>query len=217
MSNFLTTPTITAIAIVLLVYIVLVILLEVWIKSKICRWIKSEKRCYCIIYFSILIICILIASFFWNKLVYICDRDNPYKQPLRIGTATIVIGIEPNSVFLNEFPIGYIRFMKGQEVFLGMEISPAKVETQIVDNQAFCKAIFELDQTCKAIGNPISHLTKTEIAKISLNTIPVKSKITDGYAIFHFNSSVSTDKIPIPPQTMENDVIIIQGIQEYFK
>ena len=216
MSNFLTTPTISAIAIILLGYIVLIILLEVWIKSKICRWIKSEKYCYCIIYSGLLIVCILIALPFWNMLVYVCDRDNPYKQPLRTGTATIVVGMEPNSVFLTRFPSGYIQFMKRQEVLLGMEVSPANVNTQIVNNQSFCKATFELDQTCKFVGNPICHLIKTEFAKISLNIIPAKSKITDGYAIFTFNSSVHIT-IPIPPQTTKDNAIIIQDVQKYLR
>ena len=62
-----------------------------------------------------------------------------------------------------------------------------------------------------------SNLTKSEIVKISLNIIPVKIRITDGYAIFTFNSSVNTDKIPIPPQQIENQTILIQDIQKYFK
>ncbi len=216
MSNFLTTPTITAIAIVFLEYIAAVILLEVWIKSKIYRWFKSEIFCYCIIYFGILIICILTALPFWNTLVYACDRDNPYKQPLQTGTATVVIGMKPNSNSLKQFPSGHLQFIKDQKVLLDMDASVDKIYEQIVDNQRFYKATFELDQTCKAIGNPICNLTKTEFVKISLDTIPAKSNIADGYAIFTFNSSASFT-ILIPPQTMEDDVIIIQDVQKNLK
>lgn len=207
--GMLLTPTIGAICFLISIYLFFVI----FPLNKI-HWVKLKTHRQHIIS---IIITLIIALFSWNKLIAIFPSNDPYKELLQTGTATVVIGIEPNSVFLNEFPIGYIQFLKDQEVFLGMGISPAKVETQIVDNQAFCKAIFDLDQTCKAIGNPISHLTKTEIAKINLNIIPVKSRIADGYAIFSFNSSVSTDKIPIPSQTMENDFIVIQNVGKYLK
>jgi hypothetical protein len=142
--------------------------------------------------------------------------NDSYDQPLLIGTATVVIEMEPNSSSVLSLPSGYIQFVKGEEALLVMEASPVNIGTRIVNNQRFYRAIFELDQTCKAIGNPISSLAKTEYIQINLNPIPAKSKIADGNAIFVFNGSVPTN-IKIPRQTMDGNDIIIKDVQKYFK
>ncbi len=211
-ANWTDNPAFGAIGIAITIYLTLVISLPLMN----CVRNKPKVRRYCITYFVPLIITILIIVPFWDRLIVPFPTTDPYKQPLRTGTATVVVGLEPNSVSLVQYPSGYIQFMKGQEVLLGMKVSPANIYTKIVNNQTFCNATFELDQTCKSVGNPICHLTKTEFAEISLNIIPAKSRITDGYAIFTFNSSVRI-VIPIPSQIMDGNTIMIQDIQKYFK
>jgi hypothetical protein len=217
MSNFLTTPTVTAIAIVFLGYMALVILLEVWIKSKICHWIKSENHCYCIIYFGLLIICILTTLPFWNTLVYMCDRNNPYRQPLQIGKADIEVIVEPNGVInsgINRFGMGYISLFKERDAILAMEGWAGCEQTR--NGQATYWVKPELDIKDKSINKPIYYLAEAQYAAIHFEKLPPKSKVISGEVIFTFNSSVRIE-ILIPPQTMEGDSIIIPEIQKYFK
>lgn len=178
--------------------------------------VKPKYYHFCISRVIPVIVCILVVLFYWDKYVALFPSTDPYKQPLQTGTATIAIITEPNSVPLMRLPTGHLQFMKGQEILLHMNASMDKVYEKVVDNRRAYKATFELDQICKAVGKPIYNLTKTEFVKISLSVIPAKSKIVDGYAIFTFNGS-ATFTIFIPPQTMEDDVIIIQDIQKNLK
>jgi hypothetical protein len=145
------------------------------------------------------------------------NQTDPYEQPLRTGTATIVVKMEPNTASLELFPNGYLLFVKDQEVLLRMDAPADRIYGAIKNNQCLYKAIFELDQTSQAIDNPISHLLQNASIEIYLNSIPSKSKVADGNAIFIFNDSVPPIKMPISPQTMDGNAIIIKDIQKYFK
>lgn len=226
MSNFLTTPTITAIAIVLLVYIVLVILLEVRIKLKICRWFKSEKQCYYIIYFSLLIICILLAFLFWNKLVYICDHDNPYKKPLLTGGVHIEVIAEPNGAItkgIERFGDAAITLVKEIEVNeevketnIILEIWGFAASEQIENGQVKFWTMPELPTNNKSINKPIYCLAEAKYAIIWFEKLPSESKIIQGKVMFTFNNSVYI-KIPIPTQTMKEGVIVVRDVKKFFK
>ncbi len=216
MSNFLTTPSISAVVIVFMGYIVLTISLDSWIKAKTRSWFESKICSYCIIYFGLLIICVLIALPFWDTLVYWCDRNNPYKQPLATGTAETQIIIDSNEGDIVRLLKGHIILVKGQDIFLKMWPSDAVEGKQLGNNNRRFRTTFKLDKIDKAIGKPIYSLAKAELVVIRLDSIPPSSKIIGGFVIFTFNSSVRI-KIPIPSQTMEGDAIVIREIQKCFK
>ncbi|MGB8225778.1 MAG: hypothetical protein WCE45_02760, partial [Sedimentisphaerales bacterium] len=186
MSNFLTTPTITAVAIVFLGYMALVILLEVWIKSKICHWIKSGNLCYFIIYFGLLIVCILIALPFWNKLVYMCDRDNPYKQLLRTGTATIemrfqIINDNNNAKFSFRNGSCATLLLYTNHLLLSMTASSCNYLPNIYNE---CYYWYEATafNLSEKIGEPISDIMEANLLRILIPDFPANSNIIDGNA-----------------------------------
>jgi len=205
-SGFLTTPIITAGAIVLGIYIGLVILSDIWIKLKSYRYIVR---------FSLLVVCILVALPFWNILVDICDRDNLYKQPLQTGIAIIEITTEENGPYKSEWGEGYVKFIKEQKVLLMMPAQSDMIFRELGNNRRWYRATFELDILGKFIGKPIRYFNKTESAWINLSIILKKSKITGGTIKCTFNNSVCF-QIPIPPQTMKDDIIIIPDVGKYF-
>ena len=123
MSNFMTTPVITAIAVVFLVYGVIAILLD-----KLVKIYHSKRFFYYAIHSVLLIVCILIASHFWSALVYACDKDNPCKKTLVIGTATIEVVIDSNSEDFEEWGDSWITLLKKGQVVLTM-ITPTTTES----------------------------------------------------------------------------------------
>jgi hypothetical protein len=220
MSNFLTTPLITAIAIVLLGYIALVILLEVWIKSKISHWM-SDIWCYCAIYSGLLIICILIALPFWNILVYVCDRDNPYKQPVRTATATvgILVSVEDNSNMQSAYSdraCATLFLLKNKTILIAMNSSNCGCFPPIGSKNEFiykatnfhCEA--ESDKTVYSI-------TGADTISMDFIGLPPESNIIGGDITLTFNASL-TVKIPIPKQISNKyGWVKIPDIQKYLK
>jgi hypothetical protein len=222
MSNFLTTPTITSIAIVLLVYLALVILLEVWIKSKICKWM-SDSWCYCTIYGGFLIICILVALFFWNDLVYVCDRNNPYKQPLRTGTADVDIIINSKNIITPRRvrtwgDWGPLAIGKDGDMGLFMELSlPSIRYEEINPNQFRFMGTLILNTRDKYINKPIADISKADFVLIRFDNTLSESNVIGGDIVFSFNGGSVQVTIPIPSQPIENKSIIIEYIEKYFK
>lgn len=145
------------------------------------------------------------------------NQNDPYEQHLFTGTATIVVKTEPNAAIKKLLPEGYLLFVKNKEIILRMDLSIDKVFERMENNQQIYKAAFELDQTSKAVDNPINQLAQNDFIQIYLNAIQPQSKIEDGNVLFIFNSSVPPIRMLIPPQTMDGNVIFISDIQQYFK
>jgi hypothetical protein len=203
-SNFMTTPVITAIAVVFLVYGVIAILLDALIPQKAIRWVM---------YFSLLAVCILITHAFWSKLVYACDKDNPYKKLLITGTATIEVVIDSNSEDFEIWGGSEIALVRKNQNILVM-FTPTTTESyaQKIGNNEICyRATINLNANDKSVGKPISDLTNAEYVKIHFQNMPQNSKVTRGVVTFIFNNLPI--RIPIPAQTIDN-VIIIKDIQK---
>lgn len=205
-----TTPVITAIAIIFLVYGIIAILLD--------KLVKSNRRfCYFVIHSVLLIICFLLSWHFWSALVYACDRDSPYKKIIASGNVDIQVIIDSNAGNTLQFGKGCIVLLKKpKDIFLIMWPSDSTTGEQLGNNQKRFRATFELDKMDKMIGEPIHSLSKAEFIGIRLDTIPQKSKVVGGLVVYMFNGSVPI-KIPIPSQMMQKDEITIPITGKYFK
>jgi hypothetical protein len=232
MGDLLNTPTIKAFSVVLLASIILAILLDVWIKSKISNWFKTDFRCYCAIYLGLLIICVLIALPFRDLLVFMCDRNNPYKQPLTTCSADVQIIVDSNAPFESYGHTGYILFVNGKMdvVYTGKEhIITIKGHKELVFEMVSSFTYAERTNVNRirfgaklenvllgpSIGKPVYKLSQSKYALLHFDNIPNKSKIISGLIICIFNGSLRIE-IPVPLQIMGDDKIIIPEIRKYF-
>jgi hypothetical protein len=214
MSNLISTPTINAALLILVVIATLIIIIDHITKSKTYR---------CIAYIAVLIVCIPSVIIWWNNLVYILDRDNPYKQPLLTGNATIevIISSDDKSIGTNYFNSwcysGRVSLGTEQELLLEMWVAtvPGIHIERIENNRLRYSGELALHPNNKTTGKPIKYLTKAESAVILINEhLPPDSNVISGKAILTLNSSVRIE-IPIPSQIMDGNNIIIQEIQKY--
>lgn len=151
-----------------------------------------------------------------NKLAELTIAMDPFKQPLRTGTATVEIVISSkenlNAHFMDSG--GYIAFGKGNQALLVMS-SIDSFGNQIGNGQVIYKGIFNLDAANTAVGKPISYLTEADYAQIGFKPIAEKSKVIRGSVICTFNSAVQI-KFIIPEQQMSKDFIMVPDIKKAF-
>lgn len=201
-------PTFGAVGITLTIYLILLI---VWDEIVPCNKLKVYWN-----YIIPAIITLIIVWPFWSRLVGLFP--SPYKQPLRTGRADIEVTVEPNGVInsgIHRFGYGYISLVKDGNAILEMK-GWAGCE-QVENGQAIYTVPLELDAKDKSINKPICYLAEeAEYAVIWFEKLPPKSKVISGKVIFTFNSLVRFE-IPIPPQTMEDDAIIIQDVQKHLR
>lgn len=210
--GLLLTPTIGVIFIAISVYLAIVIFVP-WNKSFRNNWKLCCK------YFIPAVITLLIVVLAWDKLISIFPTTSPYKQPLRTGEANIEVTVEPNGLMsggLRSFGgLGRVLLVKdGNNIILEMN-GPAARE-QIESDQVNFWVRPRLYLKANSINKPIYQITEAETAIIWFEKLPPKSKVVKGEVVFTFNSSIRVE-IPIPSQTMKDDVIIIQDIQKYFE
>jgi hypothetical protein len=214
--GMLLTPVIGAIFIAMSIYLALVIFVP-WHK------ISCNKLKICRDYFIPAVITLLIIVPVWNKLVSIFPSNDPYRQPLLTGKATIeiIISSEDKDVGTNHFNSwclrGRIFLVKEQESLLEMWIAtiPGIHIERIENNQLRYSGELSLHPNNKTTGKPIEYLKKAETALICIyDNIPQDSNVIGGETIITLNSSVCI-KIPIPPQIMDYNTIVIQDIQKY--
>lgn len=223
MSDFLTSPVFTSIAIILIVSILIIISFGSYIKSKVNYLFKSEKSCNNTVDFSILIFCFLLISPFWNKLVYFCDGDNPCKQLLRTGTADVNVIINKENIKTLRRPSewgdwGPLMVGKDGNFILFMELSLSSIRTKEVDPNQICfYGTLILDTRDKAINKPISDLSKADCVLLRFNNTLKESNVVGGNIIFNFNGGSVQYKVPIPSQQIKNETIIVEDIKNYFK
>ena len=210
MSYRFNTPFIGAIVLLVIEFGVVIALLELLTKA-----IKSNIYRYSIICFIALVVCGLTIGFYWDVLYDCSNPTNPYKQPLQTGIATIEITTEENGPYKSEWSEGYVKFIKEHKVLLMMPAQSDMIFRELGNNRRWYRATFELDILGKFIGKPIRYFNKTESVWINLSIILKKSKITGGTIKCTFNNSVCF-QIPIPPQTMEDDIIVIPDVGKYF-
>jgi hypothetical protein len=141
---------------------------------------------------------------------------DPFKQPLRTGTATVEILISSSANVSSHYidQGGYIAFGKGQDAMLVMN-SIDCFGNQIGNNQVLYRGVFNLDATDKSIGKSISHLAEAEYAQIGFGPLPQKSKVIRGSAICTFNSTVRIE-LSVPAQQMPKDFIIVPEVKKAF-
>ena len=141
---------------------------------------------------------------------------DPFKQPLRTGTATVEVVISSNDNLDSHFMDrgGYIAFGKGSQALLVMS-SIDCFGKQIGNGQVLYRGIFNLDATDKSIGKPIAHLTEADYAQIGFSPMAEKSTIIRGSVICTFNSAVRIETA-VPAQQMQKDFIIVPNIKKAF-
>jgi len=212
--GMLLTPVIGAIFIAISIYLTLVIFVPwnkiPWNKLKVCRD-----------YLIPAIICLLIVWPLWDRVITIFPSNDPYKQLLLIGTANISVTVEPNGEIgkgLKRFGLATISLVKGEikEKNIMLQMSGWAGCDQTENGQAGCGVKAELSATDNSVNRPIYRLAEADYAVIWFEKLPPQSEVVDGNVIFTFNSSVHIE-IPIPPQIMEENAIIIPEVQKYFK
>lgn len=212
------TPTIGVIFIAITLYLALVIFVPwgkiSWPKLKIYRD-----------YFIPVAITFLIVAPTWNVLIDIFPSNSPYKQPLLTGSAIIevIINTEDKSIGTKHSNSwcyrGRILLIKEQELFLEMWIAtvPGIHVERIENNQLRYSGELALHPNNKTTGKQISNLTKANEALLCIfDHVPQDANVISGKITLTLNSSIRIE-IPIPPQTMKDDTIIIKDIQKYFE
>jgi hypothetical protein len=156
---------------------------------------------------------------FWNKLLDICDPNNPLKQPLQTAEINIAVIVNSN----NNCGTG-VRISDCNILLTKKQVKLFQIQTksiigceQIENNKTRYRTTLKLDKMNEAIGKPIYHITKADFAQINLDMIPANSEVAEGLIIFTFNNSVPQKRILISPQTMKDDAIVIPDIQKYLK
>jgi hypothetical protein len=203
-------PTIAALGIFTSAYLLLIMFVPEKSKHKIA------------LQFALLIICFFAGLLFWDKLIAILPSADPYRQPLRTGEAHIEVVVEPNGVIgggLKRFGGAGISLLKElEEPSLLLMINGLAEGKPMENGQVLFRVELKLDTAKdKSINKPICNLlAETKYVVIWFEKLPPKSRVRGGQVIFTFNSFVRV-WIPIPPQTMESDAIIIQDVQEFFQ
>jgi hypothetical protein len=166
-------------------------------------------------YFISALITFAIVFPFWNKLLDICNPNNPCKQPLRTGTASVEVIVEADSHFAAfSGGVGYISLVKDQNAILTMT-SFNCYGKRIGNNEAVFKSTaFNLDAMDNSIGKPIYCLFDAEYAQLSMPLC--SNKVIGGSIVCIFNNAVHRE-IPILRQTVDENGIIIQNIGKYLK
>ncbi len=181
----------------------------------------SSRKCRYVAYAIVLIIYVLIILFCWKWLVYFCDRNNPYKQSLQTGTATIEIVINSINKPEKDLCLGYnsgtFTLLKKQDVLLSMTSPNSSYYPSDSNKTTFKAAGFILNDAKNVIGKPIYNLTKAESAEIYMcgfSELPENSKVISGEVnlIFNYNAPI---KIKIPSNIMDGNKIIIEDIQKH--
>lgn len=176
-------------------------------------------------YFIPAALTLLIVMPLWNKLIYFCDHDNPYKQPLLTGKALIEMVVDSNDTDIgtkhpNSWCLrGRISLIKEQESFLTMDIRqlPGVQIKRIENNQLHYSGEFELSPENETTNKPINYLNKTDKAILYIpDNIPEDAYVISGKIIITLNSSVHIE-IPMPSQKINDNAITIPNIQKYFK
>jgi hypothetical protein len=187
-----------------------------------------------ILYFAIVIICVLSAMFFGDKLIDVLPSNDPYRQPLTTGIADIQIIVDSSNAFEPTGKMGHLIFANGkmdvvrgqghiisvtvnkQEgyIFEMVTMSPTYAE-RINGNQIRFGAKLENILLSPLIGKPICKLSQAKYALLHFDNIPNNSKIISGLIICVFNGSLRIE-IPVPSQAMGGDEIVIPEIQKYF-
>lgn len=215
-SYILSQPQIGAIFVVLFAWSIISLLWAILSELKICRWINSGF----IVNLIILIICFLIALPFWSKLVYWCDRDNPYKKPLLTGEGRIEVTVEPNGEMvgsLKSFAGWGCILLANDSNDIILEMGGAAARRQIENGQWVFFVLPKLDAKDKSVNKPVHNLTTAKDAAIMFERLPPNSRIIDGNVSLSFNSSVLFEIPMIPSQIMDGNAIIIKDVQKYFK
>ena len=216
--GMLVTPTIGGIFFVISLYSALVIWLP-W--DKIFRNKHNPLTKY--IVSAILILLLIVPT--WNKLISIFPTTDPYIQPLMIGKARVdvILGSEDKNIgttFSNSWCYrGRILLVTGPKTYLEMYIAtvPGIHIERTKNNQLRYSGELELYPDNKTTGQPISFLRNAECALVCIpDHIPRDANVIGGEVILTFNSSILV-RIPIPPQKIEENLIIIENIQKYFK
>ena len=184
---------------------------------------KPKYYHFCISRVIPVIVCMLVVLFYWDKYVALFPSNDPWKQPLRTGTAAIRIVIDSDSNSAGEcdcLECASIQMWKSGEFLLEM-VTLHSTYRQIGNNEVLYEAIvFNLDTRSKLMGKPLSCLADVNYAQIFfLNETRFprdqKIKVKSGQITLTFNSSVYIE-IPIPAQTARF-YILVPDIQKYFK
>ncbi|MGB7582566.1 MAG: hypothetical protein WBL85_08990 [Sedimentisphaerales bacterium] len=213
-SYILSIPTIGAIFVVLFIWAILTTLLAILNETGIYNKIKSGFNTD----FVLLIICFLIALLFWSKLVFVCDRDNPYKKPLRTATATVEVTVDSNNVRNIYTGLGhaFMFLAKDQNILLVMNAQSCYSNPTDSNKGHYGASAFNPDGEQPLFGKPIYSLAEANNAMIHLSDMVLDSNVIGGSLILILNSSLTID-MPIPMQTTHHNNVYITDIQKYFK
>lgn len=174
------------------------------------------------IYLISAVITLLIVVPLWGKITSLFQED-PYKQLLRTGTADVDITINSKNTITHRRVAtwgdwGPLTVGKDGEFILFMELSLPSIRIEPIDpNQVRFTGTLILDVRDKAIDRPISDLSKADYIFLRFKNALTESKVVNGDIVFNFNGGSVQTKIPIPPQQIENETIIVQDVQRYFK
>jgi hypothetical protein len=112
-------------------------------------------------------------------------------------------------------PGNYVAFGKGSEALLVMSSTECTSE-QTGERTLRYYSTVSLEATSRALNQPLSMLKEAEYVQICLEPMPSGSHVLSGKALCVFNGDIPME-IPIKPQRMTGELIIIRDIDRAFE
>jgi hypothetical protein len=143
------------------------------------------------------------------------ERLNPVAQPILTATATVEVAVQSakliNKTYTNRG--GYVVFGRKGAPLLVLTTSESRA-WPTGSGEVSWRGVFNMDVADTSIGKPVRSLHDADILQISFDMLPPNSDVNRGLAVVTINSSVRIE-IPIQPQKMLNEQILVPGIARY--
>jgi hypothetical protein len=131
------------------------------------------------------------------------------------ATVEIVIASEEEGKEIYRVASTLVALGKGREALLTMSSTEFTSE-QIGNNSVRYWSTMSLHPASTVLNQPLSMLKEAEYVEISVRPIPSGSQILSGRVLCTFNGDIPLE-IPISPQRMTGEVIIIRDIDRAFE
>ena len=150
-----------------------------------------------------------------KKIVARLESEDPLKKLIASASATVEISIESDKQINTHYADrgGYLAFAKGSDAILVCEADHSYAR-QTGKGEVIYRGVFHMPATDSAVGKPIKFLEDAEYLQISFLKIPKNSSVVSGKAIIVVNGSQRFE-FPVPPQKMQEDLILVQGIEGF--
>lgn len=152
-----------------------------------------------------------------KKIEKLKNQLNPLKKPIASATSHVEVTIKSDeqidTLYWSEG--GLLAFVKNNQPLLVTSATKSKAR-QNGKGEVIYKGDFQMQTDLSAIGKPIEILQSSDILIVKFAKIPENSKVVSGKAYAVINGNIRLE-FEIPPQDMQDDIIVIHDIENAFK